>query len=804
MYTLSDDEMQMLYDRRGETAPTAEHPWVTTDSSGKWMYYGNFDWYNYLFRKTRPETEHNVTVSGGNKAVNYFVSGRFLQQDGMHNIYNDRYKNYSFRAKLNVRLSDRVRYSVNMNFNSNEYKYAGYFDESKTLSFFTYNLSPLVSPRNTDGTVVQYINQLSTNSPIGGGHAGMLTADKNRNTRLNNYMVITNQLDVDLYKDLTLTASYSYRSRNRINRYRNNSFDYSKQEGVMTNFVSGSIFDYYQEYHGNINHHNVNAYLTYDHTWAKKHNVKAVAGVQWEDYRANGLTARQNDLLSDDLASMSVATGEMTLTQNINAYRTLGYFARVNYDYEGRYLAEVSGRWDGTSRFSSKDRWGFFPSASAGWRISGEDFWDGMQNWWNNAKLRVSVGSLGNQQVDYYAYIDQVSTDNKMSYTFDGKAVAYKAAVSDPISANLTWETVTTYNLGIDLGFLNNRLTATADIYRRDTKNMLTQSLTLPSVFGANTPEANCADLRTNGWEIYVRWNDSFQLAGRRFGYSISASLGDYMSKITKYNNPNKLISDYYEGKKLGEIWGYQVAGLFATDEEAAEYQSRINDKNVNNRVYLCKQDAYLRAGDVKFIDRNNDGKIDEGSGTVADPGDKTIIGNSTPRYSYSFRLDADYAGFDISAFFQGVGKRDWYPSSRADYLWGPYSMPSASFIEKDFLDKCWSEDNPGGYFPRQRGYQSYSGGALYVENDRYIQNIAYLRLKNLTVGYTLPLRKNPYVKSIRLYFTGENLAYWSPLKKWTKMVDPEMAIATGTQNADSGVTYGYSKSFSFGIDVKF
>ena len=224
----------------------------------------------------------------------------------------------------------------------------------------------------------------------------------------------------------------------------------------------------------------------------------------------------------------------------------------------------------------------------------------------------------------------------------------------------------------------------------------------------------------------------------------------------------------------------------------------------MNNRVYLCKQDAYLRAGDVKFIDRNNDGKIDEGSGTVADPGDKTIIGNSTPRYSYSFRLDADYAGFDISAFFQGVGKRDWYPSSRADYLWGPYSMPSASFIEKDFLDKCWSEDNPGGYFPRQRGYQSYSGGALYVENDRYIQNIAYLRLKNLTVGYTLPLRKNPYVKSIRLYFTGENLAYWSPLKKWTKMVDPEMAIATGTQNADSGVTYGYSKSFSFGIDVKF
>ncbi|MDE7442789.1 MAG: SusC/RagA family TonB-linked outer membrane protein, partial [Muribaculaceae bacterium] len=270
MYKLSDEEMQMLYEHRGETAPTAEHPWVVTDRDGKYMYYGNFDWYNYLYRKTRPETEHNVSISGGNKSVNYFVSGRSLQQDGMHNIYHDRYKNYSFRAKLNVRLSDRIRYQANMNFNSNEYKYAGYFDESNTLGYMMYNLSPLVSPRNPDGTVVQYINQLDANSPIGGGHAGMLTADKNRNSRLNNYMVITNQFDVDIYKDLTFTGSYSYRSRNRINRYRNNDFDYSRTEGEITNFKSGSIFDYYQEYHGNINHHAVNAFLTYGHTWNKK------------------------------------------------------------------------------------------------------------------------------------------------------------------------------------------------------------------------------------------------------------------------------------------------------------------------------------------------------------------------------------------------------------------------------------------------------------------------------------------------------------------------------------------------------
>ena len=209
-------------------------------------------------------------------------------------------------------------------------------------------------------------------------------------------------------------------------------------------------------------------------------------------------------------------------------------------------------------------------------------------------------------------------------------------------------------------------------------------------------------------------------------------------------------------------------------------------------------------AGDVKFIDVNGDNVINEGSGTVDDPGDKSVIGNSLPRYSYSFRLDASYRGFDFSAFFQGVGKCDWFPTTYAYDFWGPYSFPSLSFIHKDFMDNCWSEDNPGGYFPRPRGYQSYSGGSLSVPTDRYLQNAAYLRLKNLTIGYTLPLKSTKIFQSIRVYFTGENLWYTSPMKKYCKTVDPELANTSGTYNSGSGVGYGYSKSFSFGVDVKF
>ncbi len=805
MWGYSDEEMQMLYDRRNDTTENPDRPWAIRDDNGKLRFYANFDWYNYFYRKTRPETEHNVSITGGNEKVNYFASGRYLSQDGIFNIYKDNYKNYSFRAKLDAKLYPFLKYAANVNFNATNYQYAGYYNEQQTIHSLQSNVNSAVMPYTPEGAIVQYVNTMTgANSPLGAGHAGFLTANEARNSRGNKDFIITNQFDFDITKDLVLTASYAYRYRNRQVKRRSMPFDYEDKNGVTKTFTSGSISDYYQELHNNINRHSLNIYATYSHTWNNAHNFTAVAGVQYEDHRNTELSVKQNDLLSKDLSSFSVATGASTITQSIAAYRTLGYFARINYDYEGKYLLEASGRFDGTSRFASKDRWGFFPSASLGWRVSQEEFWEPLRDFWNNGKVRFSIGSLGNQQVATYAYFDQISTDNIMSYTFDGLNKANYASVSDPISTALTWETITTYNWGLDLGFLNNRLTATADVFIRDTKDMLTQSLTLPSVFGANTPKENCADLRTTGWELYVGWNDGFQLKGRRFEYGISASIGDYKSKITKYNNPDKLIASKYEGMTLGEIWGYKVAGLFATDEDAAAYQAKINDKAVNQRVYNCKQDARLRAGDVEFIDLDGDNVISEGSGTVDAPGDKRIIGNDLPRYSYSFRLNASYAGFDLSAFFQGVGKQDWYPTTYAYDFWGPYSFPSLSFIHKDFMNNVWSEENTGAYFPRPRGYASYSGGALGVKNDRYLQNAAYLRFKNLTLGYTVPLKNKKIFNSVRIYVTGENLFYWSPMKKYCKTVDPELTNTSSTYNAGSGVGYGYSRTFSVGLDVKF
>jgi TonB-linked SusC/RagA family outer membrane protein len=806
LYTEANGGLQKLYDRRNDKTENPERPWVEKGSDGKYYYYGNFDWYDYYYRKTRYQHEHNLSVSGGDDKINYYASGRILDQDGIFNIYNDKYNDYAFRGKLDAKLKPWLRYSSNVGFDKTGYTYAGRYIIDHTIAALQSNVTPAFLPRNPDGSVVLYTNQLYSNSPIGAGHGGFLTANTSRNWKEDRYLTLLNQMDIDVFKDLTLTASYGYRQRDRLYRYRNNTFEYSRQEGVYQVYSSGSCENSYEEVNYGYKGQSVNIYGTYIKNIGD-HNITFVTGGQYESYRSAERDTYQRDLLNETLASFSVATGVISLTDAISAYKTLGFFGRLNYDYKGKYLFEVSMRGDGSSRFAPGSRWAVFPSASAGWRISEEKFFESLNNVWNNFKLRLSMGSLGNQQVSNYAYIDQIRTDNEMTYTFDGKNKAYYASVSDPISSGLTWETVTTYDVGLDLGFLNNRLSIVTDGYIRDTKNMLTTSLTLPSVYGASTPKANCANLRTTGYEFSVNWNDRFTLMGSPFRYNIQAGIGDYTTLITKYYNPTKQISSYYEGMALGEIWGYSVAGLFKTDKEAAEYQAQINDKAVNQRVYNCKgsDGNYLRAGDVHFLDLNNDNVISKGKGTVDDPGDLRIIGNSVPRYHYSFRLGFNWKGIDLSSFFQGIGKANWFPAadqSSFDF-WGPYAFPSTSFIHKDFSTNTWSEENPNAYFPRPRGYQAYSGGALGEVNDRYIQDVSYLRFKNLTVGYTLPLAKR-YVDKIRIYASGENLWYWSPLKKYSQTIDPELTVTTGTYVSNSGTGYSYSRIFSFGAEITF
>ena len=841
-WTFTDAQIEMMKERRYDVTENPERPWVIPDETGlySYVYLANFDWYDFLFKRTRPETEHNISVRGGTDKVKYFVSGRYLYREGLfNNEGEDKFNGFNLRSKIDAKLTNWLTYSNSLSFERQLYTYGGFWEQdglqgntgTGILWNLTQNVGPMLTPWNPDGTVNMYPGYMAdATSPIFSGRGGPYTDGRNTNSRARNYLTMTNRFTFDIVKGLKFIADYTYKRRDNVEAYRSlptaNSYD-NINKGLYKNptagmalgqFTNGSVYDFYRQKRYYQDGHIANAYFTYNGSF-NDHNVSATVGGNFDDYYATTLAITQKGGLSENLSFIGLTTNEdgfnniEAASQSISSYRTLGFFARANYDWKGRYLVELSGRYDGSSRFPKGQRWGFFPSASAGWRISEEPFFKPLKSWWSNAKVRFSYGSLGNQQVSDYYYWDTIKTGSQ-SILLNGTTKSSYAQATVPVSSDLTWETVITQNLGFDLGFFKNKLNVTADFFIRDTKDMLTKAMTLPSVYGSAAPKTNAADLRTKGYEIQVSWKDGFKLAGKDFTYSVGGSLGDYKTVITKYDNPTKLLSDNYVGKVLGDVWGYVTDGLFATDEEAAAYAAIVNDKNANKGVYAGKAPYnVLMAGDIKFLDLPTvdtdgdgipdagDGIINTGDNTLENPGDRRIIGNTKPRYIYSLKGDLQWMGIDFSIFFQGVGKVSWMPDYNCIYFWNTYSYHRPTFIPKNFEAKCWSDeegaDNSNALFPRRRGRMAAS--SYITTNDYWIQDASYIRLKNLTVGYTLPL-KTKAVEKVRVYFSGENLWYWSPMKEWTDVVDPEVA----TSSAYGDCSYPYSKIFSFGVNVTF
>ena len=828
-WTYSDEQLQMLYERRNDKTENPERPWVIPDETGTYtyVYLGNFDWYNFIFNKIRPETEHNLTVRGGTDKVKYYASARYLYREGIFAAKaQDIYNGISLRGKVDARIAKWLNYSSNISFERTKYEWGGFHEMDGSADMLgkstqgimfnvTQNVGPNYVPYNPDGTIAMYPGFMAdATSPLMSGRGGVFMDGRNRNSNTNNYWTWTNRLTFNIYDGLKFIADYTYRRRDRRAGFRSlptaNSYDNVNKRMYEGNgltgglFTNGSVYDFTREYRyyqdGNV----VNAYFSYDNTFAKDHHVAATLGGNYDDYYGSSITVQQKGSLSEALSYINIANGEIEeAVQSNSSYRTLGFFGRINYDWKGRYLIELSGRFDGSSRFPKGHRWGFFPSFSVGWRLSEEPFWEKVKPYVSNAKLRFSYGTLGNQQVSNYYYWETLDTGQLSGYTFDGITNASYASAASPVSSSLTWETVVTSNLGIDLGFLRNRLTIGADFFIRDTKNMLTAGMTLPYVYGDNAPKENAANLRTKGYEIAISWKDNVTVLGKPLYYGITATLGDFVTDITKFDNEKKLLSDNYVGKRLGDIWGYVTDGVFATDEEAAAYEASIESFDTVNKGIKGQVAPWnhLMSGDVKYKDLNGDGKINTGDNTLDNPGDRKVIGNSRPRYNYAIKGDFSWYGVDISIFFQGVGKLSWMPNGNCIYFWGPYSYHRPTFLPSDFESKCWSDepgaDNSKAIFPRKRGRIATTGNL--VTSDFYLQNAAYLRLKNLTVGYTLPI-KSKVLEKVRFYFSGENLCYFSPLRKATKYIDPEVA----TTSVSEDCTYPYSKTFSFGVDITF
>jgi TonB-linked SusC/RagA family outer membrane protein len=499
-------------------------------------------------------------------------------------------------------------------------------------------------------------------------------------------------------------------------------------------------------------------------------------------------------LIDQDIASLNLATGVQQTHGNLTQYATQGIFSRINYSYDNKYLLEFNSRYDGTYKFEGAKRWGFFPSVSGGWVMSNEKFWESLHSVVNFSKIRASYGALGNQRnAAPYQDLALMGVSSNLAWIINGARPAYVTA-PNLVNPGITWETSATQDLGLDLGLFQNKLTVTGDIYKRYTYNELGPSNAVPATIGvAVLPNSNNMETITKGWELSLTWHDKI---GSKFNYSITGMMFDFLTKISKYNNPTKILTNPYPGQTQGEIWGFVTKGLIQSQHDADLINSNQTQKAISGIAY--------NPGDCEYKDLNGDGLITFGDNTATNPGDRKVIGNSTPRYQFGLNLGAEWKGFALNMFWQGVAKEQLMLNG--NMMWGFQQMFANTltaatlnyYRDADATKYSGLGKNLNAYFARP-----YNDPNMNAKNQitqtRYLQNAAYARLKNLQLGYTIPraLTNKAKLQAIYVYVSGENLVTITHLMP---QFDPETANI-GTSSAYS---YPSQEIFSVGVNVKF
>jgi len=778
---------------------------------GKYVYYGNENYYDFLYKDFTTAQTHNVSVSGGSKDFNYYVSGRLYQYDGLFSLSTDMYRTMNLRAKMNLNLRPWLKLTENITVNNEFYHIPSTSNKQSSGNYWTainmagHPSSPIFNP---DGTMTK-----SGAYSVG----GLVTGNNYKNRYVKNYKTTTGLRATFFDNSLRFNADFTYADRGKEEVQKRTVVPYSEAPGEITYLGTPGTDDYLQEYFSETDYIAANAYAEYEKTFAGKHYFKAMVGYNYEREKWKSVTSKRYELLTYDTDAINLAlSDDMSISSSESRWRVAGFMYRLNYNFDERYLFEVNGRYDGSSKFPTNSQWGFFPSASAAWRVSQEHWWKVSPKLISNLKIRGSFGELGNGSVGTYAFMEKFSYTNmgkgtsEWSRSLDGVSGMRYTSVPSQIPDNLTWETAQTLDVGLDLGMFSERLEFVFDWYKRRTYNMYTTGPTLPDTYGADSPKGNYADMYTRGWEFSLTWHDSFTLGSSPFNYGLKATLADSRSFITKYYNPTYSIKDYYEGYEIGDVWGYRVEGIFQNQEQIDTYWTDINTglpiPYEQTRIRM-HDDGITRPGHVIFSDLNNNNQIDSGSDTVDDPGDQTIIGNTRPRFPYSFTFDADWKGFFVSVFFQGVGKRLWCPTKEGPF-WGQYCRPYAQAYKWQ-LDNCWDPvTNPDALLPIYTGYCGISWQSKNI--DRYMMDVSYIRLKNLQFGYNFPkkLISKLSMSEMSVFFSAENLWTWSPLHKYTTDFDV-VTVCYGSDDdlggsQGDGYNYPTMRTFSFGLKVGF
>jgi TonB-linked SusC/RagA family outer membrane protein len=740
---------------------------------GRVYFYKVWDPKEVMLKDYTQSQMHNIKIQGGGNNVGYYMSFGYSNDGGILKLNPDNVKKYNITGAINASPTKWLDVDLKMLYRNFDYDYPYAYQD---YWYYFWRWGAYFPYGTWNGHYFR--------------HTPAYMADANSNSVIDNYQRVDIGATLKINKHLNVRADYTIGRDNALRHEVGGpimAWDFWSA-GVppkLANIASASQ-DVASYTNGRYLTNTFNTYATYENSFGD-HNLKVIAGINAEDYEGFNIAAAKKGLLDPDKGELGLTYGDPTVsnTHGLSAYA--GYFGRINYNYKGKYLLEVNGRYDGASSFSPRDRWAFFPSASVGYRLSQENFMQFIKPVVTDWKIRASLGKLGNQDVGGNRYLALMSSGTASWVNGTALAQTIRQPVSVPEA--LTWESVKTLDIGTDIRLFKNHIGASFDWYDRTTQGMLA-STSVPATFGTGGPVNNSGDFRTRGWELALDANYGFGKDLQVYG---TFTLADNKTVFTKWDNPSMLIMQNYVGKTYGEIWGFETDRYFTSDEDVQKSPSQTTIQN-GNFIY--------GPGDVKYKNLNNDGKIDGGKMTLADHGDLKVIGNTQPRYQYSFRLGGSYKGFDIDIFLQGVGKRQF---------WGLGNIAIPLYQGSDILYAnqldFWTPDNPNAYYPRpyignnqtKLPGMPTSGNNFYPQT-KYIQNLAYCRLKNIAIGYSLPqsLIGKYKIQNLRIYVSGENLGEISNVGV---PLDPE--ITDGGLNF-LGRTFPFQRMYSFGIQVTY
>lgn len=731
--------------------------------AGKYAYCGNTDWMKEMYKKTYPVQKYNVNINGGSDKATYYTSVGYMDQGSLMRYGDEGFRKFNMVNNINYDINNWMHVSMKTSYIRTELDGLAQ-DAVHGESWIGNDTQPLMPVKHPDGNWSGQGNYTN--------FAAVLDEMGSRKTTKNDFWN-TLALKLTPLKGLTINMDYTFNYYAEHGKVHRKTFNEYGIDGKFLQVFQHSRPSGVSESQANDTYNAFNLFGDYELTLGK-HYFKVMAGYNQETKHTRGFSASRDELISNDLPSMDAATGEKYVGNSDDSWATRSGFFRVNYSFADRYLLEVNGRYDLSSKFPKDDRSVFSPSFSLGWKLSEESWFKQATNgFFDELKIRASYGSLANQALDngWYAYLSNYGTGT-LGYIMGGKQPQY-VLPGGLVSNTVTWEKVTQWDLGLDFVILQNRLKGTFDYYQRKTTDMLGPGRILPNILGMSEPLENAADMVTRGWELALTWNDQLD---NGLHYSVGFNLSDTRAEITKYDNPTKsLSSPYYEGQIVGDIWGYESSLFQSADEIASAPDQSKLDGGISKVP-----------GDIRFMDIDGNGVVDYGENTVDKPGDMKIIGNNKARYRYGFNISADWKGFDLGIFFQGVGKRDLMLPHTFKWQYGSMWQVSTA-VGNDY----WREDNAGGWLPVAR----FNGNQALGQNQtRYLLDASYLRLKSLSFGYTLPvsLTKQWGIQKCRVYFTGENLLTF---KHTPEGFDPEL---------DDPYKYPQQKSLALGLNVVF